>query len=62
LDDLTEAIRLDRNNREAYALRAVENAHAGNGAAAQQDLEQAVGLGYDQALLAKTIQRIRARR
>ena len=62
LDDFTQAIRLDPDNREAFALRSVGNAHVGNYDAAQQDLERAVSLGYPQSFLEDTIQQIKARR
>ena len=57
--DASEAIGQDPREANAYGLRAMAYAILGKDAEALQDIERAVELGYDSAVLQRTIERLK---
>ena len=62
IQDLVEAIRLDPEYAIAYANRALAYTRLGEDEEAQQDVDRAVGLGFDRALLERTIEELKKQR
>ena len=54
-----EALRLDPQDTQAYAYRALAYSRLGKDGEARQDVDRAVGLGYDRALLEGTIEELK---
>ena len=59
LHDYSEAIRVSQGDAEVYAARAFCYALLGRNGEAQQDVEQAAGLGFDRAFLEKAIEEVK---
>ena len=60
--EFSEAIRLEPQHALAYANRAIAYTSLGDDAAAQEDLERAVDLGFDRGPLEAAIQRVKEQR
>jgi Flp pilus assembly protein TadD len=62
IEAFAESIRLKPDDADAFAGRARAYTQVGDTAAASQDLDTAVALGYDEEKLKRTIQAERLRR
>ena len=62
IQDCDEAIRLNPNLAIAYANRASDYTLLSRDDEAQQDVDRAVGLGFDRDTLARTIKELKSQR
>ena len=60
--DLGEATRLDPELAQAYFIRALAYTFLGNDAEASQDIDEAMEMGFDRAILEQAISKIKKQR